>query len=258
MASKLQSLQAYLSGRADAETAAEVEAAWADPQSLLTRGLGDALRRREDAAPENDWYGRLMERERAAQGGDDGPSQPSTPAGGRPARRAKSSARPLYAAAAALAACLLVAVGVGLGRGGGREVAFAAVVTARAEPARGPGTVAEVAVENRSDRKAYLTIVGLAAARRPAVHYREEQQFIDVAAQGTRTVRSLPEGFDGCPAALVVLTATPAGEVVRGLAAEPVAPAQAEEARGRLQAALEAAGYRGVAVEVVRLGPPGP
>ncbi len=262
MATDLRSLQAYLSGRADAGTAAAVEAALADPQSLLARGLGDALRRREDAAPYDDWYGRLMERERAAQPADAGPSQPAAPtsaaAGDRPVRRVRSPARPLYAALAVLAACLLVAVGVGLGRGGGREVAFAARATAREEQTRGPGTVAEVAVENRSDGRAYLTVVGLSAGRRPAVHYREDRQFIDIAAGGTRTVRNLPAGFDGCPAALVVLTATPSGEVVLGLAAEPVAPAQAEDARNRLKAALEDAGYRGVAVEVVKLGPPGP
>ncbi len=44
-------MQAYLSGRADAGTAAAVEAALADPQSLLARGLGDALRRREEGGP---------------------------------------------------------------------------------------------------------------------------------------------------------------------------------------------------------------
>jgi hypothetical protein len=49
--SELQASQAYLSGRADANAAAAVEAALADPQSLLRRGLGDALRRREDAGP---------------------------------------------------------------------------------------------------------------------------------------------------------------------------------------------------------------
>lgn len=262
MATELQALQAYLSGKADAATAAAVEAALADPTSLLSRGLGDALRPRADAAPHDDWYGRMVARDRAgvqstAQQGRAAPAAPDA-ATAPPVAHAMRPSRAVYAAAAALAAALLIAVGAVLGRGAGREVAFAARATARTEAARGPGTVAEVAVENRADRKAYLTLVGLSDARRPAVHYREDQQFMDIAAGGSRTTRSLPAAFDGCPVALVVLSGSPAGEVVRGLLAEPVAPALAEEARTRLKAALENAGFRGVAVEVVRLGPPGP
>ncbi len=52
--SDLRALQEYLSGRADAATIVAFEAALADPDSLLSRGLRDALGRRPTAAPQDD------------------------------------------------------------------------------------------------------------------------------------------------------------------------------------------------------------
>lgn len=159
-----------------------------------------------------------------------------------------------YAGGAALAASVLIAVGVLVGVQGnrGREVAFASRVTAREDAARGAG-VAEVVVENRADTRAFVTVVGIAPGRRPVVFSREEGRFIDVGPGGTRVVKNLPASFDGATVALVVLTATPAGEAVQNAMPEGAAPGTADEAAGRLKAALSDLGFRGVAVEVARL-----
>lgn len=182
---------------------------------------------------------------------------PPTPVTPQPS---PSSLRPryfAYAGAAVVAALLLIAIGLLIGqrlRDDGRgELAFAARVTAREDPARGPGTVAEVSITNQAARKAYLTIVGLSAGRRPVVHYREEQQFISVPANGSREVKNLPASFDGCAVAVVVLTATPAGEVVRGLTPDPVAPTDVERFRDSLKVMLNDNGYSGVGAEIVRI-----
>ncbi|AWM39113.1 hypothetical protein [Gemmata obscuriglobus] len=100
-----------------------------------------------------------------------------------------------------------------------------------------------------------MTIVGLAADRRPAVHYREEQQFISVAPSGDREVKNLPAAFDGCPVVVVVLTGTPAGEVVRGMATDPIAPTDAAKFGDALKTKLSDAGYTGIAAEIVRIKP---
>lgn len=159
-----------------------------------------------------------------------------------------------YLGAAALAASILVAVGVLVGTQGnrGREVAFAGRVTAREDAARGAG-VAEVVVENRADTRAFVTVVGLAPGRRPAVFSREEGRFIDVGPGGSRVVKNLPASFDGATVALVVLTATPAGEAVQNAMPEGATPEAADEAAGRLKTALVDLGFRGAAVEVARL-----
>lgn len=159
-----------------------------------------------------------------------------------------------YLGAAALAASILVAVGVLVGTQGnrGREVAFAGRVTAREDAARGAG-VAEVVVENRADTRAFVTVVGLAPGRRPAVFSREEGQFIDVGPGGSRVVKNFPASFDGATVALVVLTATPAGEAVQNAMPEGAGPEAADEAAGRLKTALGDLGFRGAAVEVARL-----
>lgn len=52
--SDLRALQEYLSGRADATTTVAFEAALADPDSLLSRGLRHALGRRPSSAPQDD------------------------------------------------------------------------------------------------------------------------------------------------------------------------------------------------------------
>ncbi|MFO0796065.1 MAG: hypothetical protein U0804_01245 [Gemmataceae bacterium] len=158
------------------------------------------------------------------------------------------------AAAVAVAASLLIALGLAIGRSTAeREVALAARVAGTHDPARGPDTVAGVSVENTSSRTGYVTVVGLSPSRRPAVHYLEQDRFISVGPGQSRTVRSLPTQFDGCPVALVVLTPTPAGEVVRKLSEEPVPPDQAEAFRERLKAGLEELGYRGVGIITVRI-----
>lgn len=166
----------------------------------------------------------------------------------------RRSFRAAYLAAAVLAASVLVGVGVLVGVQGnrGREVAFAGRVTAREDAARGAG-VAEVVVENRAATRAFVTLVGLVPGRRPAVFSREEGRFIDVGPSGTRVVKNLPASFDGATAVLVVLTATPAGEAVQAAVPEGVTPEAADEAAGKLKAALGELGFGGAAVEVARL-----
>lgn len=78
-----------------------------------------------------------------------------------------------YASIAALAASVLLIIGMFVGKQGnrGQEVAFAGRVTAREDAARGAG-VAEVVVENRTDARAFVTVVGITPGRRPAVFSR--------------------------------------------------------------------------------------
>lgn len=106
---------------------------------------------------------------------------------------------------------------------------------------------------NRARGRAFVTLVGLAPGRRPAVFSREGGRFIDVEPGTTRVVKNLPASFDGATVALVVLTATPAGEAVQNAMPDGATPDTADEAAGKLKAALGDLGFRGAAVEVARL-----
>jgi hypothetical protein len=178
---------------------------------------------------------------------------PAPPPADAPARR-QTLRTAAYLGGAVLAASVFVAVGVFVGAQGnrGREVAFAGRVTAREDAARGAG-VAEVVVENRADTRAFITVVGLAPGRRPAVFSREGGRFIDVEPGATRVVKNLPASFDGATLALVVLTGTPAGEAVQSAMPDGATPDTADEAAEKLKAVLRDLGFRGAAVEVARL-----
>lgn len=159
---------------------------------------------------------------------------------------------PAYIGGAALAASLLIAFGALLANrfGGGVNAPLAFAVTLGANVVRGPEAVGSLTVENRSRSRAFVTIVGLRDGENPAVHYREDQQFIDVKPNGTRVVGNLPASFDEATALIVALTATPAGEAVRQLA--PDLPHDMPEvARDALLEGLEAFGFEGSAAEVV-------
>lgn len=184
------------------------------------------------------------------------PGQPATPElapapqPAPPARR-----RPLrlvgFTVAASVAAALLIGLGALLTHRGGEDGPLVASVALTQATPRGPGSVPDLAVENRSDRRAFVTVVGLSPNRRPAVHYREAERFIDIPGHASRTIRNLPEPFDGSAVVLIVLTGSPAGEAVRD-SLPPVAPAaDLDGVRTSLLAALQDLGYRGVTIEVV-------
>ena len=120
----------------------------------------------------------------------------------------------------------------------------------REQGVRGPGTFSEVAVENRTGVRAFVTVAGVANVRHP-VHFREGGEYIEAPARGTRVLRNLPAGFDGSSALIVVLTGTPAGDVVRQLLTN--VPPGAGEVGALLKGELLKLGYAGAAVEVVRL-----
>jgi len=269
MASKLSQLQAYWDGTADEDTKRAVEADLGDSNSLLSRGLKDAVGSSKSISlgievsfPSED------------------PSQQPTeslsdksdtvPSAAPPASRFPNATESLsensgttpssgrfrwmsIRTAAISATAALVVVGLALGLAGFRlhkNVEYAARVTLRENPVRGPGFVSEIAVENLSGRRAYVTLVGLAPGRNPALHYRENNRFIDVEPNSIRPITNLPTQFDGCTAFFVVLTATPAGETVRGLLSEPIQAEKIEESKQNLMKALLDGGYSGVAVEI--------
>ncbi len=175
-----------------------------------------------------------------------------------PPRRARSSLlRDLaYAGGFAVAATLLVAIGFfAAGRGGGREVALAGRVQVRDDVVRGPGTVDSVVVENTTDAQAFVTVVGLfPQPRRPAFHYLSEGGDIAIGPKASLTLANLPADFTGSTVALVVLTHTPAGDVVRRLLSDPRTAADAETTRAVLLRELPRMGYRGTGVEVAQFG----
>lgn len=116
----------------------------------------------------------------------------------------------------ALAASLLIAFYLGTRWAGDKpgEVRLASLAV-RGEPARGIGTIA-LDVQNASDRRAFVTVVGLIPGRsRPVYHYRSEGRYLDAPPQTTTAVTNLPPEFEGTTVLVVFLTRVPAGEAVR-------------------------------------------
>lgn len=134
----------------------------------------------------------------------------------------------------ALAASLLLAFFLGTRWPGGPGEVRLASLSVRGEPARGIGTVA-LDIENASDRRAFVTVVGLVPGRdRPVYHYRSEGRYLDAPPQSTVAVTNLPPEFQGATVLVVFLTRVPAGEAVReGSAAASADAAEAYAARTR-------------------------
>lgn len=184
-------------------------------------------------------------------------AHPAYAGGGRPEPRPSKAFR-LAPVWAALAACILIALGfVGgrLSRPRGPEVALAARVTAARFPDRGgTGRVTKLEIENRSDRRVFVTVIGLGGAR-PPVEYEENRTFIEVGTAESRTVELPASRFGNVGSAVVVLTATPAGEaVVKRLEEDPL-PADPEAALDRIKSDLARYGFSGAVVELVPLPP---
>lgn len=129
----------------------------------------------------------------------------------------------------ALAASLLLAFYLGTfwPRSDGRHEVRLASVAVRGDVTRGIDDVA-LDVANGTDRRVFLTVVGLAPGRKiPAYHYRSEGRYIEVPAGGTAAVKNLPPEFEGSTVLLVVSTHGPAGGVVREVMPPAVAPGSA-------------------------------
>lgn len=140
----------------------------------------------------------------------------------------------------ALAASLLLAFYLGTfwsGKDGRQEIRLASVAV-RGDVTRGIDDVA-IDVANGTDRRAFLTVVGLAPGRKtPAYHYRSEGRYIEVPAGGTAAVKNLPPEFEGSTVLLVVSTHGPAGGVVREVIPPAVAPGSAAADAEQLRKAL--------------------
>jgi hypothetical protein len=116
----------------------------------------------------------------------------------------------------------------------GREVLLGQV-SVRGDITRGAQDLA-LDVTNRGDRRAFITVVGLAPGRRSAAfHYRLGNRYIDVPAHETATVRNLPPEFEGATVAIVVLSDVPAGESVRVSLPTELSPARAGELAEKLR-----------------------
>lgn len=145
-----------------------------------------------------------------------------------------------FAVHVALAASLLLAFYLGTfwPRNDGRHEVRLASVAVRGDVTRGIEEVA-LDVANGTDRRVFLTVVGLAPGRKiPAYHYRSEGRYIEVPAGGTAAVKNLPPEFEGSTVLLVVSTHGPAGGVVREVMPPAVAPGSAAADAERLRKAL--------------------
>ncbi len=166
---------------------------------------------------------------------DESPPTAPAPAAEKPLRRWTRFAVPI-----ALAASLLPAFYLGTfwtPRDGRHEVRLASVAV-RGDVTRGIEEVA-LDVANGTDRRVFLTVVGLAPGRKiPAYHYRSEGRYIEVPAGGTAAVKNLPPEFEGSTVLLVVSTHGPAGGVVREVLPPAVTPGSAAADAEQLRTAL--------------------
>lgn len=141
-----------------------------------------------------------------------------------------------FAIPLAVAASLLLAFYLGTfwPRNNGRHEVRLASVAVRGDVTRGIDDVA-LDVTNGTDRRVFLTVVGLAPGRKsPAYHYRSEGRYIEVPAGGTAEVKNLPPEFEGSTVLLVVSTHGPAGGVVREVMPPAVTPGSAAADAERL------------------------
>ncbi len=161
------------------------------------------------------------------------------PAGSRPPRLWAKVALPV-----ALAASLLLAFYLGtnwVGTTGQRAVRLASV-TVRGDATRGIEDVA-LDVTNGTDRRVFLTVVGLVPGRKtPAYYYRHEGRYIELPPGGTAEVKNLPPEFEGSAVLFLVSTHVPAGGVVRDVTPPVLAPETAEPDADQIRKALSGLG----------------
>lgn len=151
----------------------------------------------------------------------------------------------------AIAALILLAVGFFLNHAfRDRDGAYIAQVSAKEGIGRG-GKALELSVSNQSNRRGFITIVGPKGARSP-IHYEEGRGFIEIAAGQTRTFE-LPVVFVRFATAIVVITATPAGDSLVKAVESGEVPDAPQQLQKKLIADLERFGFTGMSVNVVEL-----
>jgi hypothetical protein len=140
-----------------------------------------------------------------------------------------------------LAASLLVAFYLGTvwrGRSDQRDVRLASVAV-RGDVTRGIEDVA-LDVTNGTDRRAFLTVVGLASGqKRPGYYYRHQGKYLELPPSVTTEVKNLPPvELEGSTVLLLVTTDVPAGEVVRNVTPPTVTPETAEQDADHIRRSL--------------------
>lgn len=155
--------------------------------------------------------------------------------------------------ALAVAASVLLALGLGLGWlvRGPDDALHAKVGPMQKGPPRGsdPPPLA-IPVENTGDRPLFVCLVGLSPDVRPRFFYAPESEYLRLP-PGSGAVEHFSTGLAGSTAYLLVLSETPAGDVVEKLVPSTARAADALAARDRLAAQLRDHGYRAARVDVV-------
>lgn len=198
---------------------------------------------------------RLMDEIIATERGpdaEDGEPNRSTPR--RPGWRAGWRAAGL----GVLAASLLLAFYLGTfwsGKDGRQEIRLASVAV-RGDVTRGIEDVA-LDVTNGTDRRAFLTVVGLIPGRpKPGYFYRSEEKYLELLPGGTTEVKNLPPvELEGSTVLLLVTTDVPAGEAVRNVTPPAATPETAGHTADHIRRALGDLNIR-ADVRVIPLPPP--
>lgn len=158
----------------------------------------------------------------------------------------------------ALAASLLLAFYLGTRWPGDRDVRDVrlASVTVRGDVTRGIEDIA-LDVTNGTDRRAFLTVVGLIPGRpKPGYYYRHQEKYLELPPGGTTEVKNLPPvDLGGSTVLLLVTTDVPAGEAVRNVTPQTVTPETADQTADHIRRALGDLNIR-ADVRVVPLPPP--
>lgn len=143
-----------------------------------------------------------------------------------------------------------------LRRWGGKPRGEVLLGEARTRPdiVRGPESFL-IEVQNTDDRRAYVTIVGLVAGKRPAFQTKApdggRDQWIAVEPGATRPL--IPsQNIERAETFLIVLTPTPAGEVVREFVLQQPPAATAEAVRDAATTELKRLGYPSLNTVLVR------
>lgn len=142
---------------------------------------------------------------------------------------------------AALAASLLLAFYLGTrwpGERDGRDIRLASVAV-RGDVTRGIEDVA-LDVTNGTDRRAFLTVVGIIPGQpKPGYYYRHQGKYLELPPGGTIEVKNLPPSdMKGSTVLLLVTTDVPAGESVRNVTPPTVTPETAEQDAEQIRRAL--------------------
>jgi hypothetical protein len=95
-------------------------------------------------------------------------------------------------------------------------------------------------VTNGTDRRAFLTVVGLVPGRKaPGYYYRHQGMYLELPPGVTTEVKNLPPvELEGSTVLLLVTTDVPAGEAVRNVTPPAISPETAEQDAEQIRRAL--------------------